>query len=98
MVDGTIASIGIPAEPIELQLEGGALVSASGEEGRRLLDLLTVHGPDATRVAELGIGTNEKAIASGEFRILDRENERFKPLSEVVSGVVGEPAMGVSHV
>jgi leucyl aminopeptidase (aminopeptidase T) len=66
VVDGTIASIGIPAEPVELELNGGALTSASGEEGRRLLDLLAVHGPDATRVAELGIGSNEKAIASGE--------------------------------
>jgi leucyl aminopeptidase (aminopeptidase T) len=66
VVDGTIASIGIPAEPVELELNGGSLISASGEEGGRLLDLLTAHGPDATRVAELGVGTNEKAIASGE--------------------------------
>jgi leucyl aminopeptidase (aminopeptidase T) len=66
VVDGTIASIGIPAEPVELELKGGSLTSASGEEGRRLLELLTAHGADATRVAELGIGTNEKAIAGGE--------------------------------
>ncbi len=67
VVDGTIASIGIPAEPAELELKGGSLVSASGEEGERLMELLTVHGPDATRVAELGIGTNEKATLSGEL-------------------------------
>ena len=29
--------------------------------------LLTKHGPDATRVAELGVGTNEKAILTGEL-------------------------------
>ena len=31
------------------------------------MELLTVHGPEATHVAELGIGTNEKAILSGEL-------------------------------
>ena len=67
VVDGTIASVGIPAEPVELELKAGSLVSASGEEGRRLMELLTVHGPEATHVAELGIGTNEKAILSGEL-------------------------------
>jgi leucyl aminopeptidase (aminopeptidase T) len=67
VVDGTIASIGIPSEPVELEVKGGALVSAGGEEGARLMELLTVHGPEATHVAELGIGTNEKAILSGEL-------------------------------
>ncbi len=67
VVDGTIASIGIPVEPVELELKAGSLVSASGEEGHRLMELLTAHGPEATHVAELGIGTNEKAILSGEL-------------------------------
>jgi leucyl aminopeptidase (aminopeptidase T) len=66
VVDGTIASIGVPSEPVELEVAGGSLVSASGAEGRSFMELLTVHGPDATHVAELGIGTNEKAILSGE--------------------------------
>ncbi len=67
VVDGTIAAIGIPSEPVELEVEEGALVSASGEDGRRLLELLRVHGSDATHVAELGIGTNERAVLSGEL-------------------------------
>jgi leucyl aminopeptidase (aminopeptidase T) len=67
VVDGTIASIGIPREPVELELSGGSLVAAGGEEGRRLMELLTVHGPEATHVAELGVGTNEKAVLSGEL-------------------------------
>jgi leucyl aminopeptidase (aminopeptidase T) len=66
VVDGTIASVGIPRAPVELELKGGSLVAAGGEEGERLMELLTVHGPEATHVAELGIGTNEKAILSGE--------------------------------
>ena len=67
VVDGTIASIGIPGEPAELEVEGGSLVSATGEAGERLLELLGAHGTDATHVAELGIGTNEKAILTGEL-------------------------------
>jgi phosphomannomutase len=33
----------------------------------KLLELLTAHGEDGTNVAELGIGTNEKAILTGEL-------------------------------
>lgn len=31
------------------------------------MELLTVHGPDGTNVAELGIGTNGKAILTGNI-------------------------------
>ena len=31
------------------------------------MELLTMHGEDGTNVAELGIGTNEKAILTGEI-------------------------------
>jgi leucyl aminopeptidase (aminopeptidase T) len=65
LVDGTIASIGIPAEPVELRIEDGRLREATREEGERLMGLLTVHGEDGTNVAELGIGTNERARLTG---------------------------------
>jgi aminopeptidase len=65
VVDGTIASVGIPAEPVELRIEDGHLRDATGGEGERLMDLLTVHGEDGTNVAELGIGTNERAKLTG---------------------------------
>ncbi len=67
VVDGVIASIGIPEKPVELTIEDGALVDATGEMGAELMRQLTAAGPDGTRVAELGIGTNEKAILSGEL-------------------------------
>jgi leucyl aminopeptidase (aminopeptidase T) len=67
VVDGTIATIGAGDERVELLVEGGHLVSASGGRGKRLMELLTAPGPDGTNVAELGIGTNEKAILSGEI-------------------------------
>jgi leucyl aminopeptidase (aminopeptidase T) len=66
VVDGSIASVGIPGEPVVLTVEGGHLIAATGEEGERLMELLTAHGPDGTNVAELGIGSNEKAILIGE--------------------------------
>jgi leucyl aminopeptidase (aminopeptidase T) len=65
VVDGTIASVGIPAEPVELRIEDGRLREATREEGDRLMGLLTVHGEDGTNVAELGIGTNERARLTG---------------------------------
>ena len=66
-VDGTIASIGIPDEPVELRVEDGALVDATGEMGAELLHQLRAAGPDGHRVAELGVGTNERAVLTGEL-------------------------------
>ncbi len=67
VVDGIIGSIGVPDPPAELTVEDGVLVAASGSLGEELMDQLTRHGPDAARVAELGVGTNEKAVLSGEL-------------------------------
>jgi leucyl aminopeptidase (aminopeptidase T) len=67
VVDGVIGSIGIPDEPVELTVEDGALVAGTGEMGQELVRQLEVAGPDGTRVAELGVGTNEKARLTGEL-------------------------------
>ena len=67
VVDGVIGSIGIPEEPVELTIEDGSLVDATGEMGGELMKQLIAAGRDGTRIAELGIGTNEKAILSGEL-------------------------------
>jgi leucyl aminopeptidase (aminopeptidase T) len=66
VVDGSIASVGLAGEPAALTVEKGHLVAATGQAGERLMELLTAHGPDGTNVAELGIGTNEKATLVGE--------------------------------
>lgn len=67
VVDGSIAGVGLVDEPVRLTIKDGHLVDATGEAGAKLMDLLTVHGPDGTNVAELGIGTNEKAILTGNI-------------------------------
>jgi leucyl aminopeptidase (aminopeptidase T) len=61
VVAGAIATVGIPDEPVQLTVADGRLVAADGAAGEALLNLLTPHGAEATSVAELGIGTNEKA-------------------------------------
>lgn len=67
VVDGSIAGVGLLEEPASLTISGGHLVDASGEDGATLMELLTAHGPDGTNVAELGIGTNEEAILTGNI-------------------------------
>jgi leucyl aminopeptidase (aminopeptidase T) len=67
VIDGSLAGIGLAAEPVELVVEGGHLTSARGGQGMAFMALLTEHGEDGTNVAELGIGTNEKAKLTGEI-------------------------------
>lgn len=67
VVDGSIAGVGLLETPVELAVEGGHLVRATGDDGAELMELLTVHGEDGTNVAELGIGTNEEAILTGNI-------------------------------
>lgn len=64
MIDGSIAGVGLLEEPVVLRVEGGRLVSASGEAGTCLLEILDTY-PEGRNLAELGIGTNEKARLTG---------------------------------
>ena len=66
VVDGGIATIGRLAESVRLTIESGHLVAASGAAGERLMELLAAGGEEGTNVAELGIGTNERAVLTGE--------------------------------
>jgi leucyl aminopeptidase (aminopeptidase T) len=67
VVDGSIAEVGLLETPVELTIGEGHVVEATGEDGAKLLELLTAHGDDGTNVAELGIGTNEEAILTGNI-------------------------------
>ena len=67
VVDGSLAGIGLVEDPVELVVEGGHLTSARGGQGMAFMELLTVHGEEGTNIAELGIGTNERAILTGEI-------------------------------
>jgi leucyl aminopeptidase (aminopeptidase T) len=82
VVDGSIASIGLVDQPVELSVAGGHLTAARGEAGERLIELLEGYGPDGTNVAELGIGTNEKATLTGEVL----EDEKILGTAHVAFG------------
>ncbi|MGA8219736.1 MAG: aminopeptidase, partial [Solirubrobacterales bacterium] len=67
VIDGSMAGVGLVDQPVELVVEGGHLTSARGGQGMAFMELLTEHGDDGTNIAELGIGTNEKAKLTGEI-------------------------------
>jgi leucyl aminopeptidase (aminopeptidase T) len=67
VIDGSLAGIGLVDEPVELVIEGGHLTSARGGQGMAFMELLTEHGEDGTNIAELGDGTYERAILTGEI-------------------------------
>jgi leucyl aminopeptidase (aminopeptidase T) len=83
VVDGSIAGVGkVDGPPVTLTVRGGHLTDVTGAEGATLLELLTAHGRDGTNVAELGIGTNEKAILTGNIL----EDEKILGTAHVAFG------------
>jgi leucyl aminopeptidase (aminopeptidase T) len=69
--DGTIAARSLAAigltrgHPARLTIEGGRLARAEGPEGEQLLAMLREQGDDGTNLAELGVGTNDRATLTG---------------------------------
>jgi leucyl aminopeptidase (aminopeptidase T) len=71
VVAATLASVGIADEPVTLEVDQGRLVGADGGLGPRFLELLQGAGEDGTNLAELGVGTNDRAKLTG--RVLEDE-------------------------
>ncbi len=67
VVDGAMAGLGVIEDaPIRIRVVGGRAVEVTGgEEARKLLDLMERAGPEARNVAELGVGTNDRARITG---------------------------------
>lgn len=65
VVTATLASLGVAEEPVTLEVEHGRLVTAGGGLGPRFLELLRAAGENGTNLAELGVGTNDKAKLTG---------------------------------
>ena len=61
----SLAPLGISPEPVLLTVEDGHLTAANGPLGPDFLQRLQAHGRDGTNVAELGVGTNDAAILTG---------------------------------
>jgi aminopeptidase len=67
LVAATLASLGIPDEPTRLTVREGRLADASGEWGARWAGLMDAAGEQGRNLAELGVGTNERATLTGNI-------------------------------
>lgn len=66
VVDGAMAGYGVASVPIVMEVKDGFAVKLSGPEDiDRLNKLIDPLGMPARNIAELGIGTNDKAIITG---------------------------------
>jgi len=65
VVAASLASIGLATEPSQLVVRDGRLAAATGAEGEQLLAALRAHGEAGTNLAELGVGTNDRATLTG---------------------------------
>ena len=70
--DGTLftrslATLGLADEPVQLQVRDGRLAQATGEWGERWSALLDAAGEQGRNLAELGVGTNERATLTGKI-------------------------------
>ncbi len=68
--DGTIVAsslspIGLSEEPAQLTVADGRITGAQGGVGPEYLELLQAHGELGTNLAELGVGTNDRATLTG---------------------------------
>jgi leucyl aminopeptidase (aminopeptidase T) len=79
----SLAAIGLVAgDPPTLTVEDGRLTSAQGTEGERLIELLDEAGPDGRNLAELGVGTNDRATLTGNVL----EDEKILGTAHVAFG------------
>jgi len=65
VVAATVASLGVATEPVTLTVGDGRLVAAEGGLGPRFMALLQAAGELGTNLAELGVGTNDRAQLTG---------------------------------
>jgi leucyl aminopeptidase (aminopeptidase T) len=72
--DGTIATtslglVGLTEEPVLLTVRDGALAGATGagDAAQQFLAMLDAHGPLGRNLAELGVGTNDRATLTGNI-------------------------------
>jgi leucyl aminopeptidase (aminopeptidase T) len=63
----SLAAIGLSDPPARLTVEGGRLVAADQPTGEALLNRLDAAGELGTNLAELGVGTNERAGLTGNI-------------------------------
>jgi leucyl aminopeptidase (aminopeptidase T) len=65
LVASSLAPLGLTDEPALLSVSGGRIAGAEGGLGPEYLELLKRHGEPGTNLAELGVGTNDRATLTG---------------------------------
>jgi leucyl aminopeptidase (aminopeptidase T) len=94
VVAATLAALGMPDEHVRLTVADGRLADASGEWGARWTALLDGAGESGRNLAELGVGTNERARLSGNIledeKILGTVHVAFGA-SAAIGGTVSVP-------
>jgi leucyl aminopeptidase (aminopeptidase T) len=65
VVATSLAPLGLSSEPATLTVAEGRIVAADGGLGPQFIDLLLAHGRLGTNLAELGVGTNDRAQLTG---------------------------------
>jgi leucyl aminopeptidase (aminopeptidase T) len=65
VVTPSLAMLGLTEEPATLTVADGRLVAADGGPGPEFIELLLAHGEAGTNLAELGVGTNDRAKLTG---------------------------------
>jgi leucyl aminopeptidase (aminopeptidase T) len=63
----TVGHFGTADHEVRLTVEDGRLSAVSGALGEALLEHLTAYGEDGRHLAELGVGTNERALLGGNL-------------------------------
>jgi leucyl aminopeptidase (aminopeptidase T) len=94
VVAATVASVGMAEDPVTLTVADGRLLEAMGGLGPRFIKLLNDAGELGTNLAELGIGTNERAMLTGKVledeKILGTVHVAFGA-SAAIGGTVSVP-------
>jgi leucyl aminopeptidase (aminopeptidase T) len=65
VVATSLAPLGLSDEPARLTVAEGRLVAVDGGLGPQFIELLLSHGAPGTNLAELGVGTNDRARLTG---------------------------------
>lgn len=106
--DGSVWPIGLLDEPIVVGIEGGFATDFAGPRAQEWLETMEPYGHAALAVAELGIGTNEAAILTGNvledekilgtIHVAFGDNHTFGGTNRVSShqdGIVKEPTLTI---
>jgi leucyl aminopeptidase (aminopeptidase T) len=85
--EGTIAASSLPGtgvvdEPVLLTVRDGLLAGAEGDGAAAYLEQLDAHGPLGRNLAELGVGTNDRATLTGNIL----EDEKILGTAHVAFG------------